>query len=134
MTTPITDLAAELDRRFAEAVESDSTIARIQRDLDRVENRIGEIWDNANLEVGRIRADESALKTERRTREKWLKSKIAHDLRHELGIKAIPGYESPLDKLRAQRKRSREAQKLASTKTTANDPAIPTPDVGQTVR
>lgn len=126
MSTVI-DAAAELESRYQARASGDRELRKLQQEIDQSQISIQGIWDKARLEVELVRATESNARKQHAARAKWLRASVAHDLRLELGIPSIPGYESPLDKIRNQRRASKKKTK-AKLKA-ANDPTTSEPQV-----
>jgi hypothetical protein len=129
-SSTIVDAAAELELRYKEAAATDRDLRKLQLEIDQTQIKINEIWERANLAVGAIRINEHTALKQKFSREKWLRANVAHQLRNELGIATIPGYESPIDKIREQRRirKKKERAKLKQNATVTHEQ-----EVGQTV-
>lgn len=120
MSDTIINAAEELERRFKEKAATDRELRKLQGEVDQAEIKISEIYDRAALEAGQIKSIKANHQAQMRSREKWLRASVAHELRAKLGIATIPGYVSPIDKLREERRRlAVSRKKKEDTLTTA---------------
>jgi hypothetical protein len=121
------DATALLEEELALLESKDRECRRLNRAIRAETAAIEDLNHRTALEMARLRTSREGLRSQHRTRIKWLKSVAADNVRERLGIDAIPGYQSPLDQL-LQRRLDRRAERVASKNKvppTANDSAHP---------
>lgn len=111
MADTIINAAEELERLFKEKAATDRELRKLQGEVDEAEIQIAEIYDRAALQAGQIKSIKANHQAQMRSREKWLRASVAHELRAKLGIATIPGYMSPVDKMREERRKLAASRK-----------------------